>query len=93
MGQKIAKAAFGPCRHGTRSAEGSDLHSVGTRCSALRVCRWRSQKIQCMQVVEPQAGPLFEVGVAEMNGWRPTMEDTRRAAHKNSFPQRRESER
>ncbi|CAE7232501.1 unnamed protein product [Symbiodinium natans] len=26
-------------------------------------------------VLEKDAGPLFQVGVAEMNGWRPTMED------------------
>eukprot|EP00439_Symbiodinium_sp_Y106_P056458 s1439_g7.t3 len=28
------EAAFGPGRHGTRPAEGSDLHSVGKRCRA-----------------------------------------------------------
>lgn len=35
--------------------------------------------------LERDAGPLFEVGVAEMNGWRPTMEDAHVSVMQDSW--------
>ena len=63
MGQGLPKAV-------TSIALESDVRPLG-----LRVCHWRSEFNASRRVVEPEAGPLFEVGVAEMNGWRPTRED------------------